>query len=165
MMNTNPRPLLYLMDQTVRRSNGGLFNAANPVSTPLFRAQTPFYITHLIHPIETRKSISLLLWTTPVIYASAAYRLAFRFLQGVVVVGHQPAPCGTKSLLPTKSLQPVDQRLIESSDYQRLCLCLLVHSNIPVSKLHPDPVPLSGRRLWLSAPIISPLSSHLQFKI
>lgn len=82
MMNTNPRPLLYLMDQTVRRSNGGLFNAANPVSTLLFRAQTLFYIPHLIRSIETRKSISLLLWTTPVIYASTVYQLGFRFLQG-----------------------------------------------------------------------------------
>lgn len=48
------------MDQTVRRSHGGLFNATNPVSALLFRAQTAFYITHRIRSIETRGKKALL---------------------------------------------------------------------------------------------------------
>lgn len=43
LVNTSPRLLLYLMDRTVRRSYGGLFNAANPASALLFKAGLPLY--------------------------------------------------------------------------------------------------------------------------
>lgn len=43
-IDTQSRPLSYLMKQTVRRSYGGLANAANPIATLLFTAQTAFWL-------------------------------------------------------------------------------------------------------------------------
>lgn len=42
--HTQSRPVLYLMRQTVRGSYGGLANAANPIATLLFTAQTAFML-------------------------------------------------------------------------------------------------------------------------
>lgn len=142
------------MDQTIRRSTVGLFNAANPISTLLFRAQTAFYITHLICSIRN--------WEQAFLFYSGPPQL-FTHPHNNQLAGRQPAACETK---PESSANQIAPTCWLKSGCVSVIWCIPTfpfQTCIPI--LTHRCIPLSGHQLWhriLPALIISPLSSHLR---